>query len=713
MSDSADPVADFARLRAAFHAALDAPPAERATLLARLQQDDPALAAELAALLAAAESEADTESLADPPAPPGIDGYSLEALLGRGATGEVWRARQALAGTCRTVALKLLHPGRSALALQRFRREWRVLARLDHPGIARLLDAGIAGTRAWLALEYVDGPGYAEQLATLPLAERVAVLAEVCGAVAHAHARLVLHRDLKPANLRFGADGRIRLLDFGIARLLDEDDAALTLTGLPAGTRGYAAPEQWRGEPAGTAADVYALGRLLAEANADAADPVLAAIAARAAAEAAGERYASVAALAEDLADWQAGRPPRSGVGSRALRWRAWLRHRRGPLLAALAVLVTLGAGVLSTAHQAAEARREAERAREHLAALLDVIAAASPTDYAGRDPPASAVLIEASRRLRAVPAADPALVWQSQIAIGAGLVNLGRAAEAAPALEAALAALTDWPHPKQAARELDALRLLAYSAEGDPSRLAAVHARILTAASAAGAPPGEALSALATVAALHARRGDFAAARRLFAVAQPQPSQAGVRPDQAENYWRQRGWSALRERDLPEAARALAAASVVIEAHPSDFSALRTAELGWLRAELTLQAGDPARARAELDAIRGVYEASYPPEHPERGVYARLHARAAWMAGDLDRAASWLQQAAVVPETARSAIDQRQQLALEAAVAAGQGDCAAAQARAAGLMPAEPADLPHHAAVLTAALAAVARCGR
>ncbi len=708
MSVPADPVAEFARLRAAFHAALDAPPAERAALLAQLQEDDPALAAELSALLVDAESEA-----APTEAPPSIDGYTLEAPLGRGATGEVWRARQQLAGTSRTVALKLLHPGRSALALQRFRREWRVLARLDHPGIARPLDAGIAGTRAWLALEYVDGSGYAEQLATLQLARRVAVLAEVCAAVAHAHARLVLHRDLKPANLRFGADGRIRLLDFGIARLLDEEDAALTLTGLPAGTCGYAAPEQWRGEPAGTAADVYALGRLLAEANADAADPVLAAIAGKAAAEAAGERYASAAALAEDLADWHAGRPPRSGVGSRALRWRAWLRHRRGPLLAALAVLVTLGAGVVSTRHQAAEARREAERARQHLDALLDVIAAASPADYAGRDPPASAVLIEASRRLRAVPAADPVLVWQSQIAIGAGLVNLGRAAEAAPALEAALAALADWPHPQQAARELDALRLLAYSAEGDASRLAAVHARVLAAASAEGAPPGEALSALATVAALHSRRGDFAAARRLYAASQPKPGQAGVRADQAENYWRQRGWSALRERDLPEAARALTAAGAVIQAHPHEFSALRSAELGWLRAELALQAGDAARARTELDAIQRVYEATYPSEHPERGVYARLQARAAWRAGDLGRAARWLQHAAAVPESARSGIDQRQQIALEAAVAAGQGDCAAARARVAGLaLPATP-DLPHHAAVVAGALAAVARCGR
>ncbi len=704
MSPSADAVARFARLRAIFHECLEAPES-RDERLTELRSSDPDLAGEVATLLAGVEAEVS-------PRPPVIPGYRLEEICGRGATGVVWRARQLLAGTERTVALKLLHPGRSEIARQRFRREWRVLARLDHPGIARLLDAGTVGEQAWLAVEYVDGPTYVEGMPAMTLGARIEALREVCGALGHAHSRLVLHRDLKPANLCFGSDGRLRLLDFGIARLLDEDAAPLTLTGCPAGTHGYAAPEQWRGGEVGTAADLYALGRLLAEANEG--DSVLAAIAARAAADRPEARYASAAALAEDLVDWQAGRPPRSGVGSRVLRWRAWLWHRRGLLLAASLLLLTLGVGMLSTWHQATEARREAKRARQHLDALLDVIAAASPTDYAGRDPPASAVLIEASRRLRAVPDSNPALVWQSQIAIGAGLVNLGHAAEAAPALDAALAALSDWPHPQQAARELDALRLLAYSAEGDASRLATLQTRILAAARTPGAPLGQALSALATVAALHSRQGNFAAARRLYAVAEPQPGQAGVRPDQAENYWRQRGWSALRERDLPEATRALVAAVAVVEAHPHDFSTLRRAELGWLRAELHLQAGDPVQARAELDAIRGVYEASYPPEHPERGVYARLQARAAWFTGDLVRAAHWLQDAAVVPESVRSAIDQRQQVALEAAVAAGLGDCATAQTLVVGLgRSVEPPDLPHHAAVLSSALGAVARCGR
>lgn len=703
MSGERDEAARFARLRAAFHAALDAP-AEREAQLTALAASDPALAEELRGLLAEADREA-------PPAAgrPSIPGYALIQPLGRGATGVVWQARQALAGTERIVALKLLHPGRSEVALQRFQREWRVLARLDHPGIARLLDAGLAGEQAWLALEYVDGPGYAEQLPTLALSERVRALAEVCAAVAHAHARLVLHRDLKPANLRFGADGRIRLLDFGIGRLLDEDEAALTLTGLPAGSHGYAAPEQWRGEPAGTAADVYALGRLLAEAHDG--NPTLAAIAARATAEQPGERYASAAALAEDLIDWLAGRPPRSGVGSRALRLRARLRQWRGPLLATLAVGIALTVGLVATLQQAAEARREAERAGQHLGALLEVIAAASPADYSGRDPPASVVLLAASQRLQAIPDADPDLIWRSQTAIGVGLINLGHAADAAPALEAALAALAGTADARRPARELDTLRLLAHTAEGDPARLAAVESRLRAAATPA-APAGEALSALATLAAIRSRHGDFDAARALLALAEPYLGAGGIAPSQAENYWRQRGWSALRERDLATARTAFAAAQAVIDAHPADFSPLRAAELGWLRAELALQAGDPATARAMLTAIRGAYEAAYPADHPERAVYARMQARAALGVDDVAVASRWLPLARSVPADRQSVTDRRQQQAVEVALAAAEGRCVEARQGSAELRRGTPAvELPHHAAVVAWAAESSAAC--
>lgn len=703
MSGAADEAARFARLREAFHALLDAP-AARAPHLARLAVTDPALAEELRVLLAEADRE-----VRGPAEPARIPGFALLQPLGRGATGMVWRARQALAGTERIVALKLLHPGRSELALQRFRREWRVLARLDHPGIARLLDAGIAGDQAWLALELVDGAAYIERMPMLTLTERVRVLAEVCAAVAHAHARLVLHRDLKPANLRFGVDGRLRLLDFGIGRLLDEDAAALTVSGLPAGSHGYAAPEQWRGEAVGTAADVYALGRLLAEAHDG--NPTLAAIAAKASAAAAGERHASAAALAEDLSDWLAGRPPRSGVGSRSLRLRARLRQWRGPLLTALAVGLALTLGLVATLQQAAEARREADRAGQHLRALLDVIAAASPVDYAGRDPPASHVLLAASARVQAISDADPELIWQSQTAIGVGLINLGRAAEAAPALEAALAALPRTSDPRRTARVLDTLRLLAYSADGDPDRLDGVEAQVRAAAT-ADAPAGEALSALATLAAIRSRQGEFETARQLLALAEPRLGAGGIAPAQAENYWRQRGWSALRERALADARHAFGAAQAVIDAQPAAFSALRRAELGWLRAECALQAGEAAAARAELETIRSVYAAAYPVDHPERAVYARIEARAALGVGDIAAAARWLQAARESPEDRQTATDRRQQRSVEIALAAAEGRCAVAGQGVAALSTEAPRrELPHHAAVVAWARAAAADC--
>ncbi|MCU0755307.1 MAG: serine/threonine protein kinase [Xanthomonadales bacterium] len=702
MNEAREASLHFARLREAFHACLAAP-AERDARLEALAASDPVLALELHGLLAAADRETPPTVL-----PPGIPGYTLIRPLGRGATGVVWLARQALVGAERSVALKLLHSGRSALALQRFQREWRVLARLDHPSIARLLDAGRSGPQAWLALEYVDGPDYAERLPTLPLPARVQVLADICAAVAHAHARLVLHRDLKPANLRFGSDGRLRLLDFGIGRLLDEDDAALTLTGLPAGTRGYAAPEQWRGEAVGTAADVYALGRLLAEAHCG--DPTLAAIAAKATSEHPGERYLSAAALGEDLADWLASRPPRSGVGSRALRLRARLRQWRGPLLAALAVSLALLVGLLATLQQAAEARREAERAGQHLSALLDVIAAASPADYAGRDPPASTVLIGAAARLQAISDADPDLIWQSQTAIGVGLINLGRASDAAPALEAALAALAHTTDPRTPARRLDTLRLLAHTADGDPDRLARLETQI-RAASLHDAPAGEALSALATLASIHARQGNFDAAHGLLALAEPQRLKPGVSAAQAENYWRQRGWTALRERDLATARQAFTAAQAVIHAQPHTFSTLRIAELGWLRAEHALQAGEAARAQADLSAIRSTYEAAYPEDHPERAVYARMQARAALGVGDTAAAAHWLQAARAVANHRLGATEQRLQRALEVLLAAAEGRCPQARAHAAELSRTPTTELPHHAAVIESAMDAAAAC--
>ena len=245
---------------------------------------DEALRAEVASLLAAAS---DAPGLLDRPAaaampellaasPDGLEpgerlgGYRLQERIGIGGMGSVWRAEHERRPGA-AVALKVLWQGsETPQLLKRFANERRSLASLRHPSIARLLDGGVSESgRPFLAMEYVAG---------LPLdrwcdergasvAERVDLMCAVCDAVHFAHRNLIVHRDLKPDNVLVTADGSPKLLDFGIAKLLAEDDSAgsATLTELRAMTPQYASPEQVRGEGVTTASDVYALGVVLYE----------------------------------------------------------------------------------------------------------------------------------------------------------------------------------------------------------------------------------------------------------------------------------------------------------------------------------------------------------------------------------------------------------------------------------------------------------------
>jgi eukaryotic-like serine/threonine-protein kinase len=206
---------------------------------------------------------------------PQVGPWRLLRPLGEGGMGRVWLAERDDGQVQRQVALKLPHagPGQSALAA-RLLRERQLLASLEHPNIARLYDVGLtADGRPYLVMQYVDGEPItaACDRRRLGVDERLAVFRRVLAAVQHAHQRLVLHRDLKPSNILLDAAGQPSLLDFGVARPLDEATAAgtpaHTLTGLhgPPLTPEYAAPEQLAGEPLSTACDVYALGVVLHE----------------------------------------------------------------------------------------------------------------------------------------------------------------------------------------------------------------------------------------------------------------------------------------------------------------------------------------------------------------------------------------------------------------------------------------------------------------
>ena len=195
-----------------------------------------------------------------------IGPYRLIRELGVGGMGLVWLAERVDGGLKRQVALKLPRLSWSSGLAERMSRERDILASLDHPNIARLYDAGLDEQgRPYLALEYVEGEAIdvhcKKHAVSVP--DRLMLILQVARAVAHAHARLVVHRDLKPANILVTAEGQVRLLDFGIAKLMEGEltqETQLTQQGGRALTLDYASPEQIRGEPLGTASDVYSLG---------------------------------------------------------------------------------------------------------------------------------------------------------------------------------------------------------------------------------------------------------------------------------------------------------------------------------------------------------------------------------------------------------------------------------------------------------------------
>jgi serine/threonine protein kinase len=262
---------------------LDLTTTERDKYLEVLGADDPLTAADVRVLLTELHLLTAEGFLASPPvihAPEGtlvglsFGPYTLVSPIGHGGMGSVWLAERSDGRFTGRAAVKLLNAallGRSAE--KRFRREGTILARLTHPHIGRLIDAGLSVTgQPYLVLEYIDGrpiDRYCDE-ERCSVDERIRLFLDVQAAVAHAHANLIVHRDLKPSNVLVAADGTVKLLDFGIAKLLEADRVSpavtmLTHEGDVALTPRYAAPEQLTGGPITTATDVYALGVVLFE----------------------------------------------------------------------------------------------------------------------------------------------------------------------------------------------------------------------------------------------------------------------------------------------------------------------------------------------------------------------------------------------------------------------------------------------------------------
>ncbi len=274
--------ARWPRIQALFHEVLDLEPCKRAAFLTEACAGDVALQCEVESLLAADGRAGDfieqpavalmspQDFDVDAVCGRQIGAYRVVREIGRGGMGAVYLATRSDDAYQKHVALKLLKRGMDTdFFIARFRRERQILARLDHPHIARLIDAGTTDEgRPYLLMEFVEGVPIDVYCAErkLPIPARLALFATVCAAVEYAHQHLVVHRDLKPANVLVTRDGAPKLLDFGIAKVLDQAadrDGAYTATGVRMLTPDYASPEQVRGESATTATDVYALGVLL------------------------------------------------------------------------------------------------------------------------------------------------------------------------------------------------------------------------------------------------------------------------------------------------------------------------------------------------------------------------------------------------------------------------------------------------------------------
>ena len=397
--------------------ALDISAPDRDAWLRRICGNDHALRDEALRLLAVdneaqgpldrplADHLAEDSPVVDPRLGRRVGPYLLRELLGQGGMGSVYRAERDDGGFTQTVALKLLRgSGDDAQARRRFARERQILVRLQHPNIARFLDGGVSDDGApWYAMELVEGEPITRwaQSRALPLRARLELAMQVCDAVQVAHRNLVLHRDLKPANILVDAQGQAKLLDFGIAKLLQDDTGGeATRTEHRAYTPDYAAPEQIEGGAVSTATDIYALGLLLYElasgehpfrrgamgsvartpdARPDAPSQ---AVARRAGARAAralrgdvdtsvatclqpdpARRYASAAALRRDLERHLAGLPIEAQADSLRYRLGKFVqRHRLGVVAGALVAIALVAATAISLV-QARRAERESLRA--------------------------------------------------------------------------------------------------------------------------------------------------------------------------------------------------------------------------------------------------------------------------------------------------------------------------------------------------------------
>ncbi len=429
-----------------------------------------------------------------------VGAWKLVREIGQGGMGAVWLAERDDGAYLQQAAVKLVRSGwHDDDLLRRFRAERQILAALNHPNIARLIDGGLADDAPFLVLEYVDGEPLQRWCAEhhLDLEARLRLLLTVCDAVAHAHSRLVVHRDLKPSNILVDRDGQVKLLDFGIAKLL-EGEGSREISAIRMFTPDYAAPEQVRGDAVTTGVDVYALGlllyelltgqrpygqaastpaayeqailtqepeapsRIVTQAHSDAVARIgqldlaalqrrlrgdLDAIVLKALRKRPEDRYASVEALAADLRRYLAKQP----VDARRGRWRYRAtrflqRHALSASLAAIALLSLL-IGLAAALWQAEQARIERDAARREaikstraLDFMKTVFEIADPSENLGRSVTAVELLAKGAADLEFQLKDEPEVRAALLDTLGSANLGLGQTETAKSLFERGLA---------------------------------------------------------------------------------------------------------------------------------------------------------------------------------------------------------------------------------------------------------------------------------
>jgi eukaryotic-like serine/threonine-protein kinase len=492
---SESPTARFNRVDSVFDAAVDLPIDEQVPFVDRTCADDPDLHAEVIELLRAYHSsdsflDSPASHLAAPfleaakaiagPAPDHIGPFRIVREIGRGGMGRVFLGERADGQFEQRVAIKLMQHGTPGV-IRRFVEERRILALLEHPGIARLVDGGITPAGLpYFAMELVEGEPIDQycEARNLTLEQRLALFASVCDAVTYAHQRLVIHRDLKPSNILVTTSGQVKLLDFGIAKLLGAQATDLTQTEFSIMTPEFAAPEQIRGTSISTATDVYSLGVLLyilltgsrpyeirgkspAEIERIICEEVppkpsvkapahlqrrlrgdLDLIAMTALQKEESRRYQSPSSLAHDLDRFREGHAILARPDTATYRIRKFIgRHRPGVAAAALLVVGLVGAMSRERVLRN-RSELEARKAREVENFLIGVFDVADP--YAIKEPDGGGVtarelLDRGARRIDSTLAEQPAVQAELRTVLGRVYARLGLFDKARPLLERSL----------------------------------------------------------------------------------------------------------------------------------------------------------------------------------------------------------------------------------------------------------------------------------